>query len=274
MSKWITYNTALVLISYIHLCMIAQHNIFNLAFVAARNYVIAYSMDYVTQNSRKSSTTYKKMNAANSDSIDGHRWSQTLVNMLQISALEVATIHLCTKHTTPAPRTIQTSLLMFIPVSFVFEVIYDGLHYCIHRFMHNQRLLAWHKQHHSHSHVTAMLTFDQSLLDLVMSNTIPFITSHALITLVHSLSVFDVTLMLSYKVFVEVAGHTGKDSFPSSSFPQFVWLPRWLGIELYAEDHHMHHSHGCSNFSKRFTLWDRVGGTYRPSRRRGDEKVA
>jgi sterol desaturase/sphingolipid hydroxylase (fatty acid hydroxylase superfamily) len=73
-------------------------------------------------------------------------------------------------------------------------------------------------------------------------------------------------LLWAYKVWVEVAGHTGVDAPRATSFPQCVWLPRALGCALRTAEHEQHHlSPGC-NFSKRFTLWDRVFGTYSPAK--------
>lgn len=69
-------------------------------------------------------------------------------------------------------------------------------------------------------------------------------------------------LMLVYKTFIEVSGHTGKQ-VKSSSFPLCIWLPRIFGIELYTEQHHLHHLNSNCNYSKRFSLWDKMFGTYR-----------
>jgi sterol desaturase/sphingolipid hydroxylase (fatty acid hydroxylase superfamily) len=40
-------------------------------------------------------------------------------------------------------------------------------------------------------------------------------------------------------------------------------LPKWLNIELYCEDHDIHHSVNNCNYSKRFSLWDKVFGTFK-----------
>ena len=45
---------------------------------------------------------------------------------------------------------------------------------------------------------------------------------------------------------------------PTSSFPQCIWLPRLFNIELYTEDHDLHHSRNNCNYSKRFSLWDKI----------------
>lgn len=69
--------------------------------------------------------------------------------------------------------------------------------------------------------------------------------------------------MSIFKTMVEIGGHLGKKMAPVSSCPQFVWLPKWLGWELYVEDHDIHHSDFNYNFAKRFGVWDRLFGTYR-----------
>ena len=61
---------------------------------------------------------------------------------------------------------------------------------------------------------------------------------------------------------MEISGHSGKDIGKASSFPQFKWLPAWCGFELYSQDHYMHHRNSKVNFSKRFTLWDRMFETF------------
>jgi sterol desaturase/sphingolipid hydroxylase (fatty acid hydroxylase superfamily) len=66
-----------------------------------------------------------------------------------------------------------------------------------------------------------------------------------------------------YKTFIEVSGHLGK-SIKGGSFSQFVWLPKWLDIQMHSDDHYEHHVHSTCNFSKRFTLWDKIFGTYKP----------
>ena len=65
-----------------------------------------------------------------------------------------------------------------------------------------------------------------------------------------------------YKQYTELAGHSGKLLSPASSFPQCIWLPRLLNIELYAESHDMHHKVSNCNYAKRFSLWDNIFGTY------------
>jgi len=65
----------------------------------------------------------------------------------------------------------------------------------------------------------------------------------------------------TYLKYTEVADHLGKRMAAFLSIFK-ICLPRWLGIELYTEDHDIHHQKCVVNFSKRFTLWDRMLGTY------------
>lgn len=160
-----------------------------------------------------------------------------------------------------SPSNVQLQLLTFIPVSFLFEVIYDFFHYWSHRLMHTY-YVDLHKSHHRHIHLRPILAFYQNGADLIFTNALPFLATEYIFSVFYSLSAFELALILSYKVFIEIAGHTGRAS-RATSFPQCIWLPRALGIELSVEDHNVHHTHTGTNFSKRFTLWDRVFGTYR-----------
>jgi len=36
-----------------------------------------------------------------------------------------------------------------------------------------------------------------------------------------------------------------------SSFTQFIWLPKYLGIEMYSEDHALHHTDPNCNYAKK-----------------------
>jgi len=264
--KWVLYNGVLTAISLLHAGLSVTYGTLSvqlLVFIAIRNVVLAWGVDALTQHS----TSSRKRRSKNGERKD-EKAGETIVNVLVISLLEVAAAFICLGDR-QLVRNIPTTLALFIPMSFVFEVVYDGFHYVAHRFMHSQRVLGWHKQHHAHvGNVCVWATFDQSALDVVFSNTLPFLATFFLVSTVHSLDTLDVALLLTFKMFVEVCGHSGKDSFPSSSFPQFFWLPRWLGIELYAEDHNLHHELGNRNFAKRFALWDKLGDTFSSGARR------
>jgi sterol desaturase/sphingolipid hydroxylase (fatty acid hydroxylase superfamily) len=262
--KWVLYNGVLTAISLLHAGLSLTYGAFSmqlLIFIAIRNVVLAWGVDALTKNSTSSSKRQSKVRGWKDD-------KGRVVNVLLISLLEVAAAFICLGDR-QLVRNVPATLALFIPMSFVFEVMYDGFHYVAHRFMHSQRFLGWHKQHHAHvGNVCVWATFDQSTLDVVFSNTFPFLATFFLVNTVHSLDTLDAALLLTFKMFVEVCGHSGKDSFPSSSFPQFFWLPRWLGIELYAEDHNLHHELGNRNFAKRFALWDKLGDTFSSGTRR------
>ena len=154
----------------------------------------------------------------------------------------------------------------FIITSFVVEIIFDFFHYWTHRFLHYQPDLyrSLHSLHHHNSNPTVYHTFRDSVCGTVVTNSIPHIFALFIFStlfrrpITHS----EHSLLLVYKTFVEVSGHSGKDLGKASSFPQCKWLPTFFGIELHAYDHHSHHRNSKTNFSKRFVLWDKVFQTY------------
>lgn len=154
----------------------------------------------------------------------------------------------------------------FIAVSFVLEVIFDFFHYWSHRLLHEKPALyrSLHSLHHHNSNPTVYHTFNDSVCGTILTNTVPHLLALSIFMVIFRRPVchFEHSLLLVYKTFVEVSGHSGKDLGKASSFPQFKWLPVLLGIELYTCDHHSHHRNSKKNFSKRFVLWDKVFGTY------------
>lgn len=222
-------------------------------FTFCRNLAIAYGIE-------AASAHMPFLNQGYQAPVEKYRGEFT-VYVVQASLIEAAfTALVCSLF--PFADSSSVQLLTFIPLSFLFEVIYDFFHYWSHRLMHTY-YVDLHKSHHRHIHLRPILAFYQNGVDLVLTNGLPFLATEFLISCVYRLSAFEVALLVSYKVFLEVAGHTGKASRPTTSFPQCYWLPRALGIELAAEDHNVHHTHTGTNFSKRFTLWDRVFGTFR-----------
>ena len=117
-----------------------------------------------------------------------------------------------------------------------------------------------HKKHHTFKHPIAIITFYQDPIDLIITNSIPTIISLLLFPYISYLQFNYITI---YKIFTEICGHSGKKSYPTSSFLQFMWLPKFLKIELYTEDHDLHHSLNNCNYSKRFSLWDKIFNTYK-----------
>lgn len=152
-------------------------------------------------------------------------------------------------------------LLYFIPISFIFELIFDLFHYSTHRLLHNKYLYKYlHKTHHTFNHPTAIVAFYQDPLDLVITNSVPTILT---LTIMPNISYRIFNMILVYKMFIEISGHIGKKMYPTGSFSQFMWLPKLLNIELYIEDHDLHHSLNNCNYGKRFSLCDKVFKTYK-----------
>lgn len=116
-----------------------------------------------------------------------------------------------------------------------------------------------HKTHHRHTHPSPMVTYEQDLLDLLLTNFVPVVMALSIVG--PMFSSFQLQLMFAYKTYIELAGHSGVVS-RACTFPQLPALPRVLGISLHTADHDLHHTHFRWNYSKRFILWDKVFGTY------------
>jgi len=159
----------------------------------------------------------------------------------------------------------SNDILYFIPISFGFELLFDFFHYWSHIILHSNKYLYQliHKHHHKFSHPIPLITFYQHPLDLIISNSIPSFLSFFIINKLFRINISELLfkLIMTYKSFIEISGHCGKET-KTSSFPQCIWLPRYLNIELYAKNHDLHHTSNNCNYSKRFSIWDKCFGTY------------
>jgi sterol desaturase/sphingolipid hydroxylase (fatty acid hydroxylase superfamily) len=146
-----------------------------------------------------------------------------------------------------------------IPYLFLFEIVFDFFHYWTHRMCHVIPFLYRHvhRFHHSIYPIETSITFLHHPLDLLITNFLPLVVS----MWICPLDAYTVTLMMWYKSLQEIAGHTGK-VLKGSSFTPCIWIPKWFGISLYSCDHELHHRFYGYNFSKRFSLWDKVFGTF------------
>jgi sterol desaturase/sphingolipid hydroxylase (fatty acid hydroxylase superfamily) len=155
----------------------------------------------------------------------------------------------------------------FISISFLFEIIFDFFHYWSHRYLHENKYLYQnlHIDHHSDKNPSVFHTFNDSIGGTIITNSIPYLLSLLLVSYVlnRSITTSENSLILVYKTFVEISGHSGNKIGKASSFPQFKWLPCIFNMELYTSDHHIHHRYPKSNFSKRFILFDRLFGTFK-----------
>jgi sterol desaturase/sphingolipid hydroxylase (fatty acid hydroxylase superfamily) len=233
--------------SIINFMIVLMFNIF-------RNYCLIYVIQYVLKDKQF-------INSNRVQPVEKY-YGEFHTNVLITSLVESVTI-LFIKQFITSPSNIFYDMITLIPISFLFEVIFDFFHYWTHRFSHmNKYMYEYsHKKHHMHRHVMPILTFYQHPIDIVISNVIPMILS---LSIIRHISLFQFSIIMIYKTFTEISGHHGKKTFPNASFPQCIWLPKFLCIELYAEDHDLHHTLNNCNYAKRFALWDKLFGTYRP----------
>ena len=155
-------------------------------------------------------------------------------------------------------------LIYFIPVSFIFEIMFDLFHYITHRIMHHNFFYKYsHKKHHKFPHPSSITTYYQHSFDIIITNVIPTFLTLYIMSQYICISYYMFTLINMYKTYIEIAGHCGKHLVNTASFPQFIWLPRIFNIELHTKDHDLHHSINNCNYAKRFSLWDKLFGTFK-----------
>ena len=128
---------------------------------------------------------------------------------------------------------LQYHVAYFIFHSFLFEVLFDFLHYWLHRIVHRYSELYKfiHKQHHLHTRPTVLSTFDETIYELILTNALPTYFAYLSLRLVFGIILTDAEFccITVYKAYIEISGHCGKKLGSSSSFPQFIWLPKYLG---------------------------------------------
>ena len=218
----------------------------------SRNYAMLNTIDYMTK-------TKPRINAALP--VENY-YREFDVNVFSNTAVETVTYLFVQTYMSDLFVAISINdIIWFIPISFWYEVVFDFFHYWAHRISHTQPFLYkhFHKSHHTFLHPTSIITYYQHPIDIIISNSIPTVLT---LIIVPRISMYEFNLILLYKTYIEICGHTGKQTYPTSCFCQFIWLPRLLGIQLYSEDHDLHHSLFHCNYSKRFALWDQVFGTY------------
>ncbi len=180
-------------------------------------------------------------------------------NILCVSLVDLLSLYITLAYITEWTNIRVMDYLLFIPHSFCFELGFDFFHYCFHRMCHTVPYLYKHihSHHHANSAITVYTTFEQHPLDLVLTNMLPILFTAALMAPNHHF----MFLFFWYKSFLEISGHLGKEN-KGLSFPQCIWVPKALGISLKSKDHNYHHIRPLKNFSKRFSLWDKVFGTF------------
>jgi sterol desaturase/sphingolipid hydroxylase (fatty acid hydroxylase superfamily) len=219
-----------------------------------RNYLLVQFIDYGTKSKPK---------IYNEAVIEDYKY-EFHVNVITTTTVETIT-HILVKKIIYTHSFSFTEIVYFIPVSFLFEVIFDFFHYFSHRMIHHKYFYKlFHKKHHKFNHPVSITTFYQDPIDLIITNSIPTIIT---ILLLPNITYSQFNFIIIYKNFIEISGHSGKILYPTASFSQFMWLPKLLHIELYSEDHDIHHSINNCNYSKRFSLWDKIFRTYTSSKK-------
>lgn len=246
LKNYVLINGTLVSVTFFMYYLIVHYQCVYVALLF-RNYFLLYFIDYNVRDKPYIKEKHKELNE-----IELHE------NILKITGIETLSFHLLDAANG------DFNFILFIPSSFVFEVIFDFFHYWIHRGFHTFPLLyKIHKKHHQHYNLTTIVTFDQSLLEFILAVSLPEMIAFFLFqSLFFKLNRIQLLMMLNYKTFSEMAGHSGKHT-NSCGFVQFIWLPRFFKIELITEDHDLHHTMLSCNFAKRFKLWDKVFDTYK-----------
>jgi sterol desaturase/sphingolipid hydroxylase (fatty acid hydroxylase superfamily) len=237
-----------------------------------KNYIIVKILDVISNYYRKKQTEQFIDFEYDSPKISSYKLptesykNEFLIQMAKVSFLEFGAFEFVSQMIKFKKFYIFNDIVYFIPISFLYEIIFDFFHYWTHRFVHAYPKLyqKTHKLHHKHISLIPIITFMQDPIDLLITNLIPTILTICILQQANiNISMFTYVWILMYKSYIEIAGHSGIQHTKSCSFPQFIWLPKLLNIELYAHDHQQHHIHPSSNFSKRFSLWDKIFGTWR-----------
>jgi sterol desaturase/sphingolipid hydroxylase (fatty acid hydroxylase superfamily) len=185
-----------------------------------------------------------------------------IINYYKTILVNTISYYIINKYISIPSSNIIQNIIYFIPKSFIYELVFDLGHYSTHRILHTYPILYRyiHKKHHEDNLINIYTTYNHTTLDYLITNTVPLIITSCIVPM----SQFEQILMKSYKSVTELAGHTGKKN-NSSSFIQCIWLVRLLRIELKNEDHNNHHGSSACNYSKRFSIWDKVFNTYKRS---------
>ena len=179
------------------------------------------------------------------------------------------------RHATPCSLRLSRSDTRLAPTHpphrlLFFEVIFDGLFYVAHRLVHAHPLLYQyvHKLHHKHTHELRLLSsLQMTPLDVLLTHTLPVLGALYLVPIEAGI---ELSIAKTYLLFQEFYGHAGV-VHKGRNFGPAPWLAYALDIELRAQDHQRHHIKAGCNFSKRFSLFDRLFGTWDGGTGAGEE---
>lgn len=232
-------------------------------FMFVKNFLFVFGLDFVAKqrNKKYDQNHVTEISKLNFDSISRITFASMAETFLFVTIAFMCNICMNVNY--------FNTFLLFVPISFVVEIIFDFFHYWTHRLVHTFPTLYKyiHKTHHATHKLSGIITFHQDIFDYLLTNYIPFILSlfitKYLFNVEYNLLMY--TLIIIYKEFIEIAGHVDIIESKSFSFPQCIWLPLFFGIELQQNVHHNHHVYLTCNYSKRFSLWDKIFRTYKAS---------
>jgi sterol desaturase/sphingolipid hydroxylase (fatty acid hydroxylase superfamily) len=237
-----------------------NYGIFTL--LVLRNYILIDTIEYSTRNNENIDAEMRliKPKESFSHEFDLFLLSSTFIEY--ITHLYIKETFYDNQTTILCQQSFFHDLQSFILISFYFEIIFDLFHYLSHLLLHKNTYLYKniHKIHHKFKYPSSITTFYQHPVDIILSNLIPIIITMYIIPV--KPTYFQYIMISTYKIFSEISGHLGKHT-KSISFSQFIWLPKLLNIELKIEDHDLHHSNNNCNYGKRFSLYDKIFGTYK-----------
>ena len=249
-------NTILILLALFQSFLTTYKNeFFTYIIFVCRNYILMYFVEYGTRH--KPLISDKRIIQVPTYKYELH------FNVWRTTAIETLT-HFYVKTYIgfgTSYNTIAYEIAYFIPTSLFFEIVFDFFHYFAHRLLHYGPIYKYaHKMHHTFKHPSVITTFYQDPVDLLLTNSVPTVLA---LYISPRITYLQYHLIIVYKSFIEISGHCGRQVYPTCSFTQCIWIPKSLGIELYTEDHDLHHSQNNCNYGKRFSLWDKLFGTHK-----------
>lgn len=176
----------------------------------------------------------------------------------------------------PLKFNMDFELLPTFAFSVFLAYVKDAMFYHTHRLMHVWRPFYnfSHATHHNEWPVNVWTIGHVDLVEYFLAAA----PSHLILTIFacHTQAEFHFiawTLANWNVSVVEILGHCG---FESSLFLPVLWPPLMLGLflpyTLAAADHEAHHHELHGNYSLIFSHWDRIYGTWLPSRHLGKDR--
>jgi sterol desaturase/sphingolipid hydroxylase (fatty acid hydroxylase superfamily) len=248
-------NLTLLCVSHLQYIYLLKYDNLFLIFIIFlfRNIVFVKGIDFLSQNLKFINGVDRKKNY--------YDLCEIVFYMISYAFIESITHNLINHNYFFKKSNIIYDLILFIPISFVYEIIFDLIFYIMHKMLHSNKILYnnIHYIHHKYTYPTTIINYYMHPLDVILSNSIPQLIT---LIIIPRLSFFTYNLIIIYMIILEITGHLGK-RLNKTSFTQFFWLPKLLKIELFIEDHDNHHKYSNCNYSKRFKLWDVIFNTWK-----------